>query len=179
MKDNAQKKILAFVRTKVRAERLSAAMERAGITALTLHGDKEQEDRVIVLNLFKQGKSKVLIATDVCARGIDISNVEIVVNYDLPEQPENYVHRIGRTGRGNDRGRAISFCSKEELSLLETIEEYIGKEITVMEISKQDYIETIESTEENNTDWKSLMKNAEDVDFDKNIQKGKHSKKKK
>ncbi len=179
VKDNAQKKILAFVRTKVRAERLSAAMERAGIAALTLHGDKEQEDRLKVLNLFKQGKSKVLIATDVSARGIDISNVEIVVNYDLPEQPENYVHRIGRTGRGNDKGRAISFCSKDELSLLETIEEYIGKEITVMEISKQDYIETIESTEENNTDWKSLMKNVEDLDFDKNIQKGKHSKKKK
>jgi ATP-dependent RNA helicase RhlE len=177
IRDNPQKKILAFVRTKVRAERLSAAMERANINALTLHGDKDQKDRLHVLNLFKQGKSKLLIATDVSARGIDVSNVQIVVNYDLPEQAENYVHRIGRTGRGNDRGQAISFCSKEELPLLESIEEYIGKEITVMEISKQEYIETIESTEEKNTDWKSLINNIEEFDLD-NRKKGKSKKKK-
>ncbi|MCD6064220.1 MAG: box helicase domain protein, partial [Flavipsychrobacter sp.] len=100
VKEYPENKILVFVRTKVRAERVLLAMERVGVTALTMHGGKEQDDRLQVMNEFKKGDVKILIATDVSARGIDIPNVDYVVNYDLPDVPENYVHRVGRTGRG-------------------------------------------------------------------------------
>ncbi|HAG15558.1 MAG TPA: ATP-dependent helicase [Bacteroidales bacterium] len=157
IKENPESKILVFVRTKVRAERVAKAMERAEIAAKTIHGDKEQKDRSHVMNEFKKGEIKVLIATDVSARGIDVDRVEFVVNYDLPDQAENYVHRVGRTGRGDHRGFAISFCAKEEMPLLEAIEDYIGKPVYVNEISKDDYVTTKELSEENPADWKSLM----------------------
>lgn len=158
IKENPESKILVFVRTKVRAERVAKAMERAEISAKTIHGDKDQKDRTNVMRDFKSGKIKVLIATDVSARGIDVAQVEFVVNYDLPEQAENYVHRVGRTGRGNHRGFAVSFCAKEEKPLLKAIEEYIGKPVYVNEIKNHDYIETRELSEENPADWQSLMK---------------------
>src|SRR5690606_16522648 len=97
VREFSENKILVFVRTKVRAERVFAAMQRVGIPTLTMHGGKEQEDRLSVMNEFKKGDVKVLITTDVNARGIDIPNVDYVVNYDLPDEPENYVHRVGRT----------------------------------------------------------------------------------
>ncbi len=155
------KKILVFVRTKVRAERVFKAMERVGITTQTLHGDKEQKDRLETLNAFKKGDTNILIATDVSSRGIDIPNVDFVVNYDLPDVPENYVHRVGRTGRGQNKGIAYSFCSNEEKPMLKAIEEFIGHEIETMTIYKKDYEETIDfSNDESTKDWKSLM--AED-----------------
>ena len=89
--------------------------------------------------------SNILIATDVSARGIDIPDVNYVVNYDLPEKPENYVHRVGRTGRGVRKGIAISFCSKDEKELLDEIQQLLKKEIQVIKISKRDYAETIAS----------------------------------
>lgn len=153
---NETAKILIFVRTKVRAERVKKAMERVEIETLTIHGDKGQKDRFEVMNQFKKGKVKVLIATDVSARGIDIPNVSYVVNYDLPEQKENYVHRIGRTGRGTHRGFAISFCSPVEKPLLEAIEKYITKPITVMELDKDDYEATIIFSTEAKPDWEGL-----------------------
>jgi len=113
------------------------------------------------MDQFKSGEIKVLIATDVSARGIDVDRVEFVVNYDLPEQAENYVHRIGRTGRGDHRGFAISFCSAEEKPLLEAIEDYIGKPVYVNSMKNQDYIETRDLSEENPADWQSLMKEAQ------------------
>ena len=116
--EHPTEKFLVFVRTKIRAERVAKALERVGIEALTIHGDKEQKARQNVLAQFKNGEVRVLVATDVTARGIDIDQVGYVINYDLPEQPENYVHRIGRTGRGSHRGNAISFCSSEEKNLL-------------------------------------------------------------
>ncbi|MCK4988840.1 MAG: DEAD/DEAH box helicase, partial [Bacteroidales bacterium] len=94
--NNPDQKILVFVRTKVRAERVKKALERVDIQAETIHGDKEQEQRRRIMQLFHKGEIKVLIATDVSARGIDIPDVELVVNYDLPESPEYYVHRVGR-----------------------------------------------------------------------------------
>ncbi|MDA3904893.1 MAG: DEAD/DEAH box helicase [Bacteroidales bacterium] len=157
IKENPEAKILVFVRTKVRAERVAKAMERADISAKTIHGDKDQKDRTNVMSDFKSGKIKVLVATDVSARGIDVDRVEFVVNYDLPEQAENYVHRVGRTGRGDHRGFAISFCAEEEKHLLKSIEEYIGKPVYVNVIRTDDYIETRELSEENPADWKSLM----------------------
>lgn len=158
IKENPESKILVFVRTKVRAERVAKAMERAEILAKTIHGDIDQKDRTNVMADFKAGNIKVLVATDVSARGIDVDRVDFVVNYDLPEQAENYVHRVGRTGRGDHKGFAISFCAKEEKPLLKAIEEYIGKPVYVNEIKNQDYIETKELSEENPADWQSLMK---------------------
>lgn len=157
------KKILVFVRTKVRAERVFAAMQRIGIETLTMHGGKEQEDRLQVMESFKTGAAKVLIATDVSARGIDIPDVDYVVNYDLPDVVENYVHRVGRTGRGVKKGEAVSFCSPEEKPVLDAIQEYLGKPVRVMEIDKNDYRETIAFSEETpNDNWKLLLEQHEE-----------------
>lgn len=157
-----ENKILVFVRTKVRAERVASAMERVNIKSLTMHGGKEQGDRLTVMDEFKKGEVKVLITTDVNARGIDIPDVEYVVNYDLPDEPENYVHRVGRTGRGVKKGQAVSFCSEEEKPVLEAIQAYLGKPITTMTINKDDYRETISFSEETpNDNWKKLIEDHE------------------
>ena len=136
---NEDKKIMVFVRTQVRAERVAAAMERVGIDSLIIHGGKEQKERNQALKKFKEGDVNLLIATDVSARGVDVPGVELVVNYDLPEVAENYVHRIGRTGRGNHKGDAISFVSKGEMELLLSVEQFLGKKIPEVEISKKEY----------------------------------------
>ena len=143
IQENPESKILIFVRTKVRAERVSKALERAGIQSLTIHGDKDQLDRLDVMKQFREGTVKILIATDVSARGIDIPDVDQVVNYDLPEVAENYVHRVGRTGRGDKKGLAVSFCSPEEKLVLEDIESFLGKPVTVLSIGKNEYDETL------------------------------------
>ena len=157
-------KILVFVRTKVRAERVAKAMERVGIASQTLHGDKEQVDRLAVLERFRAGEVRVLIATDVSARGIDIANVDYVVNYDLPDVAENYVHRVGRTGRGTQKGQAISFCAPEERTMLAEIETYLTQPVRVMEISKREYAETIELTEDVPDKWKAVMQEIEEAE---------------
>jgi ATP-dependent RNA helicase RhlE len=155
--ENDSLKFLVFVRTRVRAERVLKAMERVGIDADAIHGAKDQMEREKVLSRFKKGENRVLIATDVTARGIDIPDVDYVVNYDLPEVAENYVHRVGRTGRGKKKGLALSFCAKEEKELLEAIEEYTGYTILRGDMTKRDYQETIEMAEEDDTDWRSLL----------------------
>ena len=139
IKQNENGKFIVFVRTRVRAERVAKAMERANIATLTLHGEKDQADRDQVMSDFREGKCNILIATDLSARGIDIANVTHVINYDLPEKPENYVHRIGRTGRGFNKGIAVSFCAAEEKELLSDIEAFLGKQIEVIKVSKTDY----------------------------------------
>lgn len=162
--ENPESKILVFVRTKVRAERVVKAMARVDISCQSIHGDKDQHDRLQVLNQFKSGQIKVLVATDVSARGIDIPQVDFVVNYDLPEQAENYVHRVGRTGRASHKGHAISFCSTEEKPILTEIETYLDKPIKVMEITKADYSETLDFTSDINYDLKALMREAEEFE---------------
>ncbi len=157
IKEHPADKILVFVRTKVRAERVLKAMQRVAIPALNIHGDKEQKERLQVLNQFKKGTVKLLIATDVSARGIDIPDVQYVINYDVPEQAENYVHRIGRTGRGTQSGYAVSFCSEAEKPLLKSIEQLIGKSITTLEIGKGDYQATVDFSADQRPDWKSLQ----------------------
>jgi len=159
--ENPESKILVFVRTKVRAERVKKAMERVEIKSNTIHSDKDQKERTSTLNEFKNGTVKLLIATDVSARGIDIPNVDFVVNYDLPEVPENYVHRVGRTGRGSQKGKAVSFCSSEEKEILEQIEGFLDKEITVLEIDKNDYRETLDFTKDTDYNWKKLIRENE------------------
>ncbi len=174
IKENPDKKILVFVRTKVRAERVQKAMERVQIEAQVIHGGKEQDERKKVLDLFRKGETKILIATDVSARGIDIPGVQYVVNYDLPELSENYVHRVGRTGRGKEKGNAISFCSEEERPILEEIENFMGKSVKRLEIEKEDYSQTIDFSAESHADWKTLISDHDDF-----ITKGKKKPKKK
>lgn len=161
---NVDKKILVFVRTKVRAERVFSALERMEIKSLTIHGDKQQADRLVAMNEFKKGDVKVLIATDVSARGIDIPNVDYVINYDLPEQPENYVHRVGRTGRGMQKGIAVSFCSEEEKPLLDEIQQYLDKPIDVVQMSASDYAQTLEFTTDSSQDLNALMREIEEFE---------------
>jgi len=160
--ENPESKFLVFVRTKVRAERVMKAMERVGIKSLTFHGDKEQKERLAVLNQFKEGSVKMLIATDVSARGIDVPDVDFVVNYDMPEQAENYVHRVGRTGRGRKKGEAISFCSSGEKSLLEDIEAFTGSPIPVFEIDKLHYKDTLNIEMDRTSDLEALMRQVEE-----------------
>jgi ATP-dependent RNA helicase RhlE len=161
VKNHLDQKILVFVRTKVRAERVKKAMDRVGLVADTIHSDKKQAERESTMKNFKTGNLKVLIATDVSARGVDIPNVEYVINYDLPETSENYVHRVGRTGRANQRGNAISFCSSEEKPLLAEVEENLGKPIKKLEISKKDYQITLDMSTDKTHDWKALIDGAE------------------
>ncbi|MFT4875497.1 MAG: ATP-dependent RNA helicase RhlE [Bacteroidia bacterium] len=155
--ENEGLKFMIFVRTKVRAERVKAAMERANIDTLTLHGDIEQTEREINLQAFRTGACNILIATDVSARGIDVDGVDYVINYDIPEVAENYVHRVGRTGRGRAKGKAISFCAKEEKPLLEAIEIFTTVPITRAVVTRGEYAETIELADEGKDNWKSLM----------------------
>ncbi len=175
VKELPDNKILVFVRTKVRAERVHNAMARIGISTITMHGDKEQQDRLKIMEEFKSGESKIMITTDVNARGIDIPDVDFVVNYDLPEVPENYVHRVGRTGRGVKKGQAVSFCSTEEKPLLDAIEKYMGTKIRVMQIDKSEYQETLSFTDDTpNDNWKLLLDEQEA--FEKQAKRKKNKK---
>jgi len=143
VREHPDSRIIVFVRTRVRAERCAKAMERVGIATLTIHGEKDQEARSAVMRDFKAGACQILIATDVSARGIDIPDVHYVINYDLPEKAENYVHRVGRTGRGVRKGVALSFCSEEEKGRLGEIQQLLHKEIEVIPVGKKDYTETL------------------------------------
>ncbi len=177
--DNSDLKTLVFVRTKVRAERLKKAMDRVGVPTETIHSDKSETDRKFSMQAFRKGELKTLIATDISARGIDIPNVDWVINYDLPEASEQYVHRVGRTGRGDQKGQALSFCSEEEKKLLSEIEENLGKPIQRLLISKGDYKFTTETVADSNlNDWQSLIDNAEKDDEAWKKMKLKRSKKK-
>jgi ATP-dependent RNA helicase RhlE len=164
IEENADSKILVFVRTKVRAERVYKALERAGVQSITIHGDKDQQDRLKVMQQFREGAVKVLIATDVSARGIDIPDVDFVVNYDLPDVAENYVHRVGRTGRGTKKGLAVSFCSPEERPMLKEIETFLTKPITVQAIAKNDYSETVILHDDRSDKMKALMAEIEEAE---------------
>ncbi len=141
--DHPESRIIVFVRTRVRAERVAKAMARVGIETFTIHGEKDQQARSDVMNRFKAGECRILIATDITARGIDIPDVHYVVNYDLPELAENYVHRVGRTGRGFKKGEALSFCSREEKPRLEEIQQFLEKEIEVIQVGKTEYAHTL------------------------------------
>jgi ATP-dependent RNA helicase RhlE len=171
IREQADTKILVFVRTKVRAERVKKAMARVEIQCSTIHGDKDQKERTHVMEQYKAGKVKILIATDITARGIDIPNVEYVVNYDLPDKVENYVHRIGRTGRGKNRGYAVSFVAEAERPILQEIETYLGNSVEVLNYSKDEHLNTIDMSAEDNRDLKKLMKEIEQFEKKKKKKK--------
>jgi ATP-dependent RNA helicase RhlE len=179
IKDEPEAKILVFVRTKVRAERVRNAMDRVLIKTETIHGDIVQKHREQVLQNFKDGSNRILIATDVSARGIDIPDVDFVINYDLPdESPETYVHRIGRTGRGKKKGIAVSFCSESEKEMLAKIEEFVTKKIKVLDISNDDYHDIMFATTEKKDSLAMLMKEIEDIEALKKKKAGKKKAKK-
>ena len=125
--------LLVFSRTKHGANKIVKILSQAGITSAAIHGNKSQLQRQKALNAFKDGKLKVLIATDIAARGIDVEELELVVNYDLPNVSETYVHRIGRTGRAKASGTALSFCDREERAYLKDIQKLINQKIPVIE----------------------------------------------
>ena len=123
--------VLVFTRTKHGADKVARDLNRAGIKTKSIHGDKSQNQRQRALADFKECKIAVLVATDIAARGIDINDLPLVINFDLPNIPETYVHRIGRTGRAGQEGTAISFCDRSERPYLKDIEKLIGKRIPV------------------------------------------------
>lgn len=133
LKDKNKKSVLVFSRTKHGADKIAKSLCKAGIGTAAIHGNKSQNARQSALLNFKSHKTRVLIATDIAARGIDIDHLSHVINYDLPEVPETYVHRIGRTGRAGNSGIAMSFCDpQEEISRLKDIQKLIGRKIPVL-----------------------------------------------
>jgi ATP-dependent RNA helicase RhlE len=164
LKEYEDKKFIVFARTKVRVERIVAAMARVGVKTEAMHGGIEQKDRFAIFERFRSGENNVLITTDVAARGIDIPTMDYVINYDLPDDPENYVHRCGRTGRGNKKGQALSFCSESEKVLLEAIEEYTGEEIEQYDITRDEYMDILNDSEDGSYDWKKLIDKANKED---------------
>ncbi len=120
--------VLVFTRTKLMAARLAKHLERDGIAADAIHGDKSQQERIKALDAFKEGKITALVATDVAARGLDIDQLPLVVNYELPPNAEDYVHRIGRTGRAGASGEAISLIDADEERLLKEVEKLLKRE---------------------------------------------------
>ncbi len=131
LQDPKMESVLVFTRTKYGADKVAKVLNRAGITAEAIHGNKSQNNRQRTLANFKERTTRVLIATDIASRGIDVDDLTHVVNYELPNVPETYVHRIGRTGRAGRTGVSYSFCKEEEMPLLRDIEKLIGKRIAV------------------------------------------------
>ncbi len=132
LQDNAIKSVLVFTRTKHGADKVVKDLHKAGIKAEAIHGNKSQNARQRALTNFKSGETRVLVATDIAARGIDVDNLSHVINYELPNVPETYVHRIGRTGRAGASGIALSFCDAEEKAYLKDIQKLIAMNIPVV-----------------------------------------------
>lgn len=131
IEDSSRTRVLVFMRTKHGADRLYKSLINSGVSAEGIHGGRSQNARQRVLNMFRDGKVRVLIATDVAARGIDIDNIDLVVNFDVPVEADAYVHRIGRTARAGASGESITLCDAEEYKLLQQIEKTIGMKIPV------------------------------------------------
>jgi ATP-dependent RNA helicase RhlE len=125
---------LVFTRTKHGADRLTKQLQKVDITAAAIHGNKTQNNRMKALDLFKKNKIRILVATDVASRGIDIKNMQQVINFDVPTVAKDYIHRIGRTGRAGELGNAISLVSADEYKLLEDIEKLLKKTLIRHEV---------------------------------------------
>lgn len=132
LKDRDMEQVLLFSRTKHGANRIARDLEKKGIECAAIHGDRSQNQRQKALQEFKDGEIRVLVATDIAARGIDIDKLRYVINYDLPNEPETYVHRIGRCGRAGEEGISISLCEPEEIPYLKDIEKLIGQTIRLI-----------------------------------------------
>ena len=133
LRDPAMQRTLVFTRTKHGADRVVRHLEEAGLPAAAIHGNKSQSQRERALADFKNGRTRVLVATDIAARGIDVDGVSHVINFDLPNVPESYVHRIGRTARAGHAGIAISFCASEERPFLRSIEKLVRLRLPIVQ----------------------------------------------
>ena len=131
---------MVFCNTKLVVDMVFGDLESVGHTCERIHGGMEQRDRFRAMEDFRKGRFRYLVATDVAARGIDIDNISLVINYDVPQDTENYVHRIGRTGRIGNTGRAITFVSKNEIGYFQDIQKFIGKEIPIRERPDQETV---------------------------------------
>ena len=132
LKDRNIDQVLLFSRTKHGADKIARNLKKKNINAAAIHGDKAQNQRQKALEAFKAGKTRVLVATDIAARGIDIEKLSYVINYDIPNESETYVHRIGRSGRAGESGNAISLCEPEENAFIKSIEKLIKKQIPIV-----------------------------------------------
>jgi len=132
LKDPALARVLVFTRTKHHANRVSDHLDRAGVSTDAIHGNKSQNARQQALERFRSGRARVLVATDIAARGIDVDGVTHVINFELPNEPESYVHRIGRTARAGNSGVALSFCDASEREFLRDIEKLTRRPLTVV-----------------------------------------------
>lgn len=132
LEDPAFSRVIVFTRTKRGANRVAEVLEDHGIQSDALHGNKSQSQRERALGAFRSGRARVLVATDIAARGIDVTGVSHVINFDMPVEPESYVHRIGRTARAGASGVAISFCDPSERPALRAIERLTGEKIPVI-----------------------------------------------
>jgi ATP-dependent RNA helicase RhlE len=139
LKDGDLDSVLVFVRTKIGADRVVRDLRDEGIAATAMHADKTQVQRTKAIEDFKAGRIRVLVATDIAQRGLDISHITHVISYDVPQQPEDYVHRIGRTGRASREGDAFTFMAPDEISMVRTIEAVIGKPIPRVSVPGFDF----------------------------------------
>ncbi len=131
--------VLIFTRTKHGADRVVRHLERGGITATAMHADKSQAQRTRALDDFRSGRARILVATDIAQRGLDITHITHVINYDVPQQPEDYVHRIGRTGRAAKEGDALTFMAADEIAMVRTIERVLGRPIPRVSVPGYDF----------------------------------------
>ncbi|MFN2397191.1 MAG: DEAD/DEAH box helicase [Gemmatimonadaceae bacterium] len=131
--------VLVFTRTKHGADKVVSHLERAGVNATAMHADKNQSERTQALDRFKSGEIRVLVATDIAQRGLDIAGISHVINYDVPGQPEDYVHRIGRTGRAAASGDAFTFMCADEIAMVRTIERLLGQPIPRISVPGYDF----------------------------------------
>lgn len=139
LKNFDMESVLIFTRTKHGADRVVSHLADGGVKATAMHADKSQGERTRALEDFKQGKIRVLVATDIAQRGLDVTGISHVINYDVPQQPEDYVHRIGRTGRAAASGDAFTFMSPDEISMVRTIERVIGQQIPRISVPGFDF----------------------------------------
>jgi len=152
LKEKNIEQVLIFTRTKHGADRVARNLTKKGVKASSIHGDKAQNQRQKALNLFKEGKLTALVATDIAARGIDIDKLMYVINYEVPNMPETYVHRIGRSGRAGEDGIAISLCEPEENAQIKDIQKLIGNKIVTVENTEFPQTEK-PMTEEEKKEW--------------------------
>ena len=145
LKQAAMDSVLIFTRTKHGADRVVRHLEDQGVAATAMHADKSQGERTRALEDFKSGKIRVLVATDIAQRGLDVSGISHVINYDVPQQPEDYVHRIGRTGRAAATGDAYTFMAPDEIAMVRTIERTIGQQIPRISVPGYDFGTTAEA----------------------------------